>query len=126
MNQMPNLEQVEPLAFGSLTSLQRMELKDNPRLYYIDPQAFSRTIDGKLKNTPKEVVLEPLKAQGNTHVDPTSFRFRWPITTSLSSRNRCFINGKSRLLTCLGTLGSVIAIWNGSTDYLMSSVISNH
>eukprot|EP00094_Tigriopus_californicus_P002503 TCALIF_02420-PA protein Name:"Similar to LRRN3 Leucine-rich repeat neuronal protein 3 (Pongo abelii)" AED:0.12 eAED:0.12 QI:87/0.66/0.5/1/1/1/4/0/411 len=75
INQMPFLERVEVLAFSSLTSLQRLDMQDNPHLHYIDPQAFYRTIDGQLKNTPKEIYL----ANNNLTFISGSMFYPWEI-----------------------------------------------
>ena len=40
LNSMENLEEIEPLAFHSLKNLEVIEVKNNPKLRYVDPHAF--------------------------------------------------------------------------------------
>ena len=54
---MKNLEFIEPLAFHSLKNLETIEIKNNPRLNYIDPFAFYDTLADDKPNIVKNIDL---------------------------------------------------------------------
>ena len=57
---MKNLEFIEPLAFHSLKNLEIIEIKNNPRLNYIDPFAFYDTLADDKPNIVKNIDLRLL------------------------------------------------------------------
>ena len=54
---MENLKTIEPIAFNGLENLEILEVKNNPKLDYIDPKAFYNSLDDEFPNTVENVDL---------------------------------------------------------------------
>ena len=55
LNSMENLEEIEPLAFHNLKNLEVIEVKNNPKLRYVDPHAFYDSLSDSDPNIVKIV-----------------------------------------------------------------------